>query len=166
MKNNVFVTVNQVMVPGHFAELYDRCQRFADRGINVTLKPQSDLTASHIVDGYTEDMIYKMRTGFPQHASEQEVLQVKLIDNDDKVWYLDQAERFNAFGFNQFEGWKCNSGYQGIVIRGNEVKRSYSCKDANLGTLENGFRIFTYPVICTTPRCVSSADSKLPKEKI
>jgi len=164
-ENNVFVTVNQVMVPEQFMDLYARCMRLHERGINVTLKPQSDPTASKVVDGYTEDMIQLMRRGFPQHVREEELLQVKLIDNDNKVWHLDQAERFNAFGFNKFEGWMCNSGYQGIVIRENEVKRSYSCHDQRLGTLSEGFTIFDKPAICTTPSCVSSADSKIPKCK-
>jgi organic radical activating enzyme len=162
-KNNVFVTVNQVMVPEKFNELYERCQRLHNRGISVTLKPQTDTTARFVVDGYTKDMIFKMRTGFPQHALDEEVLQVKLIDSENKVWYLDQAERFNSFGFNKFSGWKCNSGYQGIVIRSNEVKRSYSCSDQILGTLTEGFTIFNEPRVCTTPTCMSSADSKLPK---
>ena len=166
MSNNVFVTVNQVMVPEKFDELYDRCKRFHDRGINVTLKPQSNPTASFVVDGYSDDMIYKMRTGFPQHIHEQELLQVRLIDNENNVWYLDQAERFNSFGFNKFKGWTCNSGYQGIVIRGNEVKRSYSCKDNILGTLTEGFNIFDKPMSCITDTCVSSADSKIPKCKL
>lgn len=165
MNNDVFVTVNQVMVPEHFDELYNRCIRLHDRGINVTLKPQSDSTASFVIDGYDEDMIHKMRTGFPQHVHEQELLQVRLIDNENKVWYLDQAERFNSFGFNKFKDWTCNSGYQGIVIRQNEVKRSYSCKDHILGTLTDGFKIFDSPKVCVTDSCVSSADSKLPKVK-
>jgi len=165
MDNNVFVTVNQVMVPEKFDELYDRCKRFHDRGINVTLKPQSNPTASFVIDGYTEEMIHKMRTGFPQHVQEQELLQVRLIDNENKIWYLDQAERFNSFGFNKFKGWACNSGYQGIVIRENEVKRSYSCKDDILGTLTEGFKLFDSPKTCITDSCVSSADSKLPKVK-
>ena len=165
-ENNVFVTVNQVMVPEQFMDLYTRCKRFHERGINVTLKPQSDPTASTVVDGYTEDMIQLMRTGFPQHVREEELLQVKLIDDEHKVWHLDQAERFNAFGFNKFEGWMCNSGYQGIVIREDEVKRSYSCHDKRLGTLSEGFTIFDKPTICTTPSCVSSADSKIPKVKL
>jgi len=165
-ENNVFVTVNQVMVPEQFMDLYTRCKRFHERGINVTLKPQSDPTASKVVDGYSEDMIQLMRTGFPQHVHEEELLQVKLIDDEHKVWHLDQAERFNAFGFNKFEGWMCNSGYQGIVIREDEVKRSYSCHDKRLGTLSEGFTIFDKPTICTTPSCVSSADSKIPKVKL
>lgn len=165
MNNDVLVTVNQVMVPEKFDELYNRCIRLHDRGINVTLKPQSDSTASFVVDGYDEDMLYKMRTGFPQYILEQEVLQVKLIDNENKVWYLDQAERFNAFGFNKFNGWKCNSGFQGIVIRSNEVKRSYSCYDKILGTLTEGFTIYDKPKTCMTPSCMSSADSKIPKCK-
>jgi organic radical activating enzyme len=163
MDNGVLVTVNQVMVPEQFEELYKRCDRFHQRGINVTLKPQSNEQANKIVDGYNENMMNVMRTGFPQQVNEQEMYQVKLIDSTQKVWWLDQAERFNSFGFNQFKGWMCNSGYQGIVIRGNEVKRSYSCVDPILGTLTDGFTIFDKPTICTTDRCVSSADSKLPK---
>jgi len=166
MENNVLITINQVMVPEKFDELYDRCRRFNDRGINVTLKPQSDPTASRVVDGYSDEMMNKMRTGFPQHFNDTDVLQVKLIDDENKVWYLDQAERFNAYGFNKFTGWKCNSGYQGIVIRSNEVKRSYSCHDEILGTLTEGFTIFNEPKICTTPSCMSSADSKIPKCKL
>ena len=165
MEQQVYVTVNQVMVPDQFEELYNRCKRFNEKGINVTLKPQSDLTASKVVDGYTEEMIRLMRTGFPQFSNESEVLQVKLIDDEGKVWWIDQAERFNSFGFNNFESWICNSGYQGIVIRGDEVKRSYSCHDKRLGTLSNGFTIFDSPRICTTSSCVSSADSKIPKRK-
>lgn len=166
MGNNVFVTVNQVMVPEHFDELYNRCKRFNDRGINVTLKPQTDLTASYVVDGYTDEMIQLMRTGFPQHHNETDVLQVKLIDKENKVWYIDQAERFNSYGFNKFQGWMCNSGYQGIVIRENEVKRSYSCHDKILGTLSEGFTLFETPTVCITPSCMSSADSKIPKKKL
>lgn len=166
MNEKVFVTVNQVMVPEKFYELYERLCRFNSVGINVTLKPQSDITASSIVEGYTPDMIDKMRTGFPQHIDEQELLQVRLIDVDNKSWYIDQAERFNSFGFNKFSGWMCNSGYQSVIIRGDEVKRSYSCHDTILGTLTGGFKLFDKPVICTTHSCVSSADSKIPKVKI
>jgi len=165
LKNNVFVTVNQVMIPEKFYELYDLCSRLHENGINVTLKPQSDPTANHVVTGYTGHMMYKMRTGFPQKHNSQELMQITLIDQDSKQWQLDQAERFNSFGFNKFYGWVCNAGYQGIVIRGNEVKRSYSCKDMILGTLTDGFTIFDKPTKCTTDTCVSSADSKLPKIK-
>ncbi len=163
MYENVFVTVNQVMVPEKFYELYDRMSRLHQRGINVTLKPQSNETASAIVEGYTEDMIHKMQTGFPQTAHNEEVYQIRLNDGV-KDYYFDQAERFNAFGFNKFTNWSCNSGYQSVIIRGNEVKRSYSCHDMALGTLEN-FELFKEPKRCITPTCVSSADSKIPKRK-
>ncbi len=162
-ENNVFVTVNQVMVPEQFDDLYARCKRMNDAGINVTLKPQSDPNASKVVDGYTEDQYIMMRNGFHQHVNDQELLQVKLIDDVGNVWYIDQAERFNSFGFNRFNGWSCNSGYQSVIIRENEVKRSYSCHDAILGTLDKGFKLFNEPKVCTTPTCVSSADSKIPK---
>jgi len=164
MYEQVFVTVNQVMVPEKFFDLYDRMKRLHDRGINVTLKPQSDPTASFIVDGYTEEMITLMRTGFPQRVSEEEVYQIKLND-EIKDYYLDQAERFNAFGFNRFQDWTCNAGYQSIVVRENEVRRAYSCKEMPLGTITEGFKIFDKPKHCVTETCVSSADSKIPKRK-
>jgi hypothetical protein len=166
MNESVYVTINQVMVPEKFYELYERCQRFNERGINVTLKPQSDPTASLVVDGYTEDMIHKMQTGFPQQAQGEEAYQIALYDTGNIEYLFDQAERFNAFGFNKFHGWNCNSGYQSVIIRSNEVKRSYSCHDRPLGTLTDGFELFNSPIVCSTPSCVSSADSKIPKVKI
>ncbi len=165
MYETVHVTVNQVMVPAKFYELYDRMERLHSRGINVTLKPQSNPTASGIVDGYTEDMIHKMQTGFPQRFDGEEVYQIALYDKNNTEYLFDQAERFNAFGFNKFQGWSCNSGYQSVIIRGNEVKRSYSCHDQPLGTLTDGFNLITKPRECITPSCVSSADSKIPKIK-
>ena len=166
MHELVHVTVNQVMVPEKFYELYERLERFAKRGINVTLKPMSDPTASGIVDGYTEDMIHILRTGFPQQINGEETYQIALYEADGTEHLFDQAERFNAFGFNQFTDWSCNAGYQSVIIRGNEVKRSYSCHDLPLGNLLTGFDLFKQPQRCITPSCVSSADSKIPKCKI
>jgi organic radical activating enzyme len=166
MEGGVFVTINQVMVPEHFEEYYERCNRFADKGINVTLKPQSDPTASRIVDGYTDKQIDQLQTGFPQNFKGQEVLQIYLEDPKGNNYMLDQAERFNAFGFNKFVDWNCNAGYQSCIIRGNEVKRAYSCHDDILGNLDKGFKLFNGPRKCITPTCVSSADSKIPKVKL
>ena len=164
MDDGVHVTINQVMVPDQFYELYQRLQRFANRGINVTLKPQSDPTASRVVDGYSPRMIELMQEGFPQKIMGENLYQISLYDADDNEYLFDQAERFNAFNFNKFENWSCNSGYQSVIIRGDEVKRSYSCHDQPLGNLEN-FTLFPSPQLCTTPSCVSSADSKIPKCK-
>ena len=163
MYENVFVTVNQVMVPDQFYQLYERCERLHKRGINITLKPQSDPTASFVVDGYTEEMINLMQTGFPQRNQGEELYQISLYDNNGNEYFFDQAERFNAFGFNKFKNWTCNSGYQSVIIRSNEVKRSYSCHDQPLGTLTEGFKLFDSPRVCVTETCVSSADSKIPK---
>ena len=163
MKGGVYVTINQVMVPEMFQELYERLQRFAARGINVTLKPQSDPTASFIIDGYTTDQIEKMQKGFPQEWNGEEVYQIRLTDVSGSTHFIDQAERLNAYGFNKFEGWNCNAGYQSCIIRGNEVKRAYSCSDEPLGTLQDGFTLFKTPSKCVTATCVSSADSKIPK---
>ena len=165
MDENVYVTINQVMVPEQFWEYYERCERFHRQGINITLKPQSDPTASYVVSGYTDEMIQLMQQGFPQEANGEEIYQIALYDQEGRQHLFDQAERFNAFGFNKFKNWMCNSGYQSVIIRGNEVKRSYSCHDAPLGTLEN-FTLFKGPVSCMTASCVSSADSKIPKCKL
>lgn len=165
INDNVHVTINQVMVPEHFYELHERCDRFHRRGINVTLKPQSDPTASFVVSGYTSDMIDLMQCGFPQQSKGEELYNIELFDDAGGKYLFDQAERFNAFNFNNFQGWLCHSGYQSVIIRSNEVKRSYSCHDKMLGTLTDGFELFKEPKKCITQSCVSSADSKIPKVK-
>jgi len=159
MKEGVLVTINQVMVPELWKEYYERSLRFIDRGIHVTLKPQSDPTASFVVSGYTEE-----QTTILQTESEQDTPQVRLKDAQGVTYELDQAERLNAFGFNKFKGWNCNAGYQSCIIRGDEVKRAYSCSDEPLGTLKDGFTLFKTPSKCVTDTCVSSADNKIPKE--
>lgn len=159
MKQGVLVTINQVMVPELWKEYYERSLRFIDRGIHVTLKPQSDPTASFVVSGYTEE-----QTKILQTESEQDTPQVRLKDAQGVTYELDQAERLNAFGFNKFKGWNCNAGYQSCIIRGDEVKRAYSCSDEPLGTLKDGFTLFKTPSKCVTDTCVSSADNKIPKE--
>jgi len=165
MNDGVLVTINQVMVPDSFDEYYDRCSRFSERGINVTLKPQSDPTASFVVKGYTEEQIHKMQTNFPQNNQGEKVLQMYFEDIKGNNYGLDQAERMNAFGFNKFKDWTCAAGHQSCVIRGVEVKRAYSCAEEPLGTLTGGFTLFKAPSKCITGTCVSSADSKIPKWK-
>ena len=166
MHDLVHVTINQVMVPDQFFETLERCNRFRKRGINVTLKPQSDPTASKLVDGYTDEMIGIMQTGFPQQSDGEETYQIALYEQDGTEHLFDQAERFNAFGFNKFKGWRCNSGFQSVIIRGNQIKRSYSCHDKPLGNVLTGFKLFEDPQLCSTPTCVSSADSKIPKIRV
>ena len=192
-EHDVQVTINQVMVPEWFDELYDESLYFHNRGINVTLKPQSDPTASKVVEGYTKEMLDKLYNGMPQRAFTEsknvhvtrpkatfkkqpdpiyqpdkkipQHFQVEFKDKENKEWYMDQAERFNAFNFNKFGGWECSSGYRSIIIRepDGSIKRSYSCHDKPLGNIETGFRLFDKPVRCISPTCVSSADSKIPK---
>lgn len=195
-ENDIQVTINMVMVPEWFERDWENALFFHEKGINVTLKPQSDPTASKIVDGYTDNMKHRLWNGMPQRAYTEikrswvsrptpsfslppgapddntthvpTHMQIELIDKDGKKWYMDQAERFNAFNFNKFEGWTCNAGYQGIIIREPDgtIKRSYSCHDVPLGNIETGFKIFDKPMLCITKSCVSSADSKLPKRKL
>ena len=195
-EHDVQVTINMVMVPQWFERDWDNALFFHDQGINVTLKPQSDPTASFVVDGYTEEQLQKLYNGMPQRAytdkkrkwanrpkpkfsllPPMEVstgeripahYQVELEDSNGDKYYMDQAERFNAFNFNKFKGWSCNAGYSGIIIRepDGSIKRSYSCRDVPLGNIETGFKLFDSPMPCITDSCVSSADSKIPKRRI
>lgn len=194
-ENDIQVTINMVMVPEWFEKDYNNALFFHEQGINVTLKPQSDPTASKVVEGYTDDMKKTLWNGMPQRAYTEtkrvwnsrpkpkfelpkEVtgendttvpahFQIEFTDKDNNKWYMDQAERFNAFNFNQFKGWNCNAGYQGIIIRepDGSIKRSYSCSDNPLGNIETGFKLFDKPMPCISESCVSSADSKIPKRK-
>ena len=53
--------------------------------------------------------------------------QIEFVDKEGNPWFMDQAERFNAFNFNNFHGWECSSGYRSIIIREPDgtIKRSY-----------------------------------------
>ena len=189
---DIQVTINQVMIPDRFEELWDEALYFHERGINVTLKPQSDPSASFIVDGYTDDMLERLHNGMPQRgfteiksqiirpSPKQQLdlryettgvpqhMQVEFEDSKGDKYYMDQAERFNAFNFNKFKGWNCDSGYRSIIIREPDgaIKRSYSCDDEPLGYIDKGFKLFEKRMPCITNSCVSSADSKIPKRKI
>jgi hypothetical protein len=193
-EHDVQITINMVMVPAWFDRDYENALFFHNQGINVTLKPQSDPTANFVVSGYTEEQMKQLHNGMPQRAYTEskrkwndrpkakfEVpphmagendssvpahMQVEFTDKYGKKWYMDQAERFNAFGFNNFKGWECNSGFQGIIIRepDGSIKRSYSCSDTPLGNIVTGFKLFDKPMTCISNSCVSSADSKLPKK--
>jgi organic radical activating enzyme len=198
-EHDIQVTINQVMVPEWFDRDWENALFFHNQGINVTLKPQSDPTASRVVDGYTPEQMKTLHNGMPQRsytekkaAEAQRIvrpkptfevpkwilgvndksvpanMQVEFEDSTGKKWYMDQAERFNAFNFNNFHGWECNSGFQGIIIRepDGSIKRSYSCADEPIGNIETGFQLFTKPMPCISKSCVSSADSKIPKRKV
>ncbi len=199
MEHDVQVTINMVLVPEWFERDWDNAMYFHNRGINVTLKPQSDPTASFVVKGYTDKQLEIMRNGMPQRSYTDEIqkttgkkiirpkpaksmwnqdvihgddknvppiMQVEFEDSKGKKWYMDQAERFNAFNFNKFKGWECTSGFKGIIIRepDGSIKRSYSCADEPLGYIESGFKLFDSPKPCISESCVSSADSKIPKK--
>jgi len=198
MEYDIQVTINMVLVPERFDVDWDNALYFHNRGINVTLKPQSDPTASFVVKGYTDKQLEIMQNGMPQRAYTDDlqkttgkkiirpkpaktmwnqdvmngddkgvppIMQVEFEDSKGKKWYMDQAERFNAFNFNKFKGWDCTSGFKGVIIRepDGSIKRSYSCADEPLGYIESGFKLFDKPKPCISESCVSSADSKIPK---
>ncbi len=200
-EKGIFITINIVMIPQVFKKLWIDAHYFHHAGLNVTLKPQSNPTATAVVDGYAPWMRELMKKGLPQQHKKNSLVrkssvrtskntlnqlvkkkeqtpkknsqsithsfQVEMNANDGKKWYIDQAERFNAFGFNNFKGWECSSGYRSIIIREPDgaIKRSYSCRDEPLGYIDKGFQLFDKPQKCISKSCVSSADSKIPKRK-
>ena len=161
--NGVRITINMVMIPEKFWTLTDHVLYFKERGIHTTLKPQSNPTATKVVDGYT-----KRQLDILHNESQTPQMEIELIDSKGIVHEMDQAERFNAFNFNEFKGWICSSGYRSIIIREpcGSIKRSYSCSDIPLGNIQTGFKLFDKPMPCITDNCVSSADSKIPKRKV
>ena len=68
MAYDIQVTINMVLVPERFDVDWDNALYFHNRGINVTLKPQSDPTASFVVKGYTDKQLEIMQNGMPQRA--------------------------------------------------------------------------------------------------
>lgn len=192
--HSIQITVNTVMVPEIFDQLLKQCEYILSRNINVTLKPQSNSSAEYVVKNYTKDQLKILQNNMPQQdflnnfgkkiiqrpkpkwkdgkdpaANDEKLktMQLEIVDENNQRWYLDQAERMNAFDFNKFQGWICSSGWRSIIIRepDGSVKRSYSCQDEPLGWIETGFRLFSEPKPCITPTCVSSADSKIPKKQ-
>ena len=198
LENDVQVTINMVMVPERFEKLWELAMWFHDAGINVTLKPQSNPSATAVVAGYAPEQMDRLQLGLPQQDYTRErmiglnkksmrpvaklpfiqaprapslkgaIFQMELTDESGQRWFMDQAERLNAFQFNRFKGWECSAGYRSLIIREPDglVKRSYSCQDRPLGHIETGFELFKSVRPCETDSCVSSADSKIPKRKM
>ena len=193
-EHDVQITINCVMVPQWFWQIWEEVEYFHERGINVTLKPQSNPNATRIVDGYTDEMLELLHNGMPQRGFTEskrkyverpkptfvkrpdpiyweennnvpQHFQVEFRDTEGKFWFMDQAERFNAFEFNNFKDWECSAGYRSIIIRepDGSIKRSYSCADEPLGFIDKEFELFDKPMPCLSNSCVSSADSKIPK---
>ena len=166
--DGVFITINIVMEPKVFDELMETAHYFHSKGLNVTLKPQSNPFAEFILPDYTQDQLDVLHNGMKQEEnSKAPLMNVRMEDDKGKIWYVDQAERFNAFHFNKFKGWECASGYRNIILREpcGSIKRSHSCNDEPIGHIETGFKLFNKPKICITATCVSSADSKIPKQR-
>lgn len=165
--NGVHVTINIVMVPEIFDKLWEVAQYFHSKELNVTLKPQSDPYAEFVVE-YTQDQSDILHNKMKQKDGKMPAMRVRMKDDENNTWYLDEAERFNAFDFNNFKGWECASGYRNIIIREpcGSVKRSHSCNEPAIGHVETGFKLHDKPQVCvSSTRCVSSADSKVPKRR-
>lgn len=173
------ITINIVMVPQNFYPLLDIAREFHEQKINVTLKPATNAKVTGLMDGYNEEMLEIIKMGMPQYdygnadKSTKEYgsvpeMQFELLDADGKKWYLDQAERLNGFGFNNFEGWECAAGYSScsIVEPLGIVKRGNSCVDKPLGYAGSPLSLFDNIKACKTQApCCCTSDSKVPKRR-
>ena len=59
---------------------------------------------------------------------------------------MDPQNALMSFNFNNFEGWRCNAGYSGIIIResdGSGKKELFH--DALPGNIETGFNRLKNP---------------------
>jgi hypothetical protein len=118
-----------------------------------------------LVDGYTDEMLYQMQTAFQQKDNMGiDYNQMAVEDIDGNTYVLDSAERLNAYQFVKFKGWNCNAGYQSVVIRKEEMIRSFTCSCQALGTT-SAFKLNTAPTECIMDQCVTSADTKIPRCK-
>ena len=78
---DIQVTINCVMVPEWFWQIMDEVMYFHERGINVTLKPQSDPHANFVVAGYTDAMLEQLHNGMPQRAYTETKRQIPKTKN-------------------------------------------------------------------------------------
>lgn len=108
--------VNRVMNPARVDEQYARCRRFYDLGINVSLRPMSVLDGTKLVDGYTGDMLHLMKLDLPGYSANQKNMPNEVGRRFRESYYLDLAERMNAYNFNYFKDWGCSAGYQSVVL--------------------------------------------------
>ena len=191
---DIRLTVNIVMVPEHFYKLLKCAEYLVENQVHVTLKPQSNENASAIVSDYSEEMMGILKsfsapriapsqqsqfkrppskyesgdiTNADPNAGTNPSMYLEMLDSQGSHWFMDQAERLNSFDFNSFSDWDCSAGYRSLIIRepGGVVKRGYSCSDRPLGTLDSGFSLLPTVYPCKTKKCISSADSKIPKRK-
>ena len=94
-EHDVQVTINQVMVPEWFERDWDNALFFHNQGINVTLKPQSDPTASKVVDGYTDEMKKRLWNGMPQRAyTEAKAQQKNYVERPKPTFMIDEDDDY------------------------------------------------------------------------
>ena len=192
--NSVQQTIIIVMIPALWDVLYADAAYFRSRGQNVTLRPLITADGSRVVDEYDDGMLRIMQTSMLhqlQHgptnrpngtaptvplveiATNEEPDRIiepltELKDKTGTTYYLDTASRMTTLDFTHFKGWACNAGFQSAVVRepAGTVHRGLACRDAPLGHVDTGFRLFDGAVPCITETCVSGFDSKLPKRRL
>ena len=81
-ENDVQITINMVMVPEWFERDWENALYFHSRGINVTLKPQSDPTASRVVDGYTKEQLERL--------TDKEIISIPFWVNQENLFHIDK----------------------------------------------------------------------------
>jgi MoaA/NifB/PqqE/SkfB family radical SAM enzyme len=158
--------VNIVLVHDNFDEMYNHAIYFYNNDIDTQTKIQLDYIDGETFEKkYTEEQLNKIKNSFSK--KEKPTYLFKMIDKNNKEYYIDNLERLLGLNFNRYKDWICEAGYRSIIITepSGDVKRHFMCKDKPLGNIETGFELYNKPRKCITEICGSSADCKIPKWK-
>jgi len=160
----IYLQINIVLVHNNFDRMWEYAKYFYDQGISVQAKIEVEYRNNTTIEKpYTEDQLDKIKNGFPRITETNYTFE--MIDQNNKVYEVDNIERVIGLGFNRFKGWECDTGYRSIIIHepSGLVKRHYLCNDEPLGHIEKGFELYDSPKECITEICGSCADCKIPK---
>jgi hypothetical protein len=169
--HDIFTSINIIMVPKMWDRLIDDAEFFYDQGHNVAIGPQ-DIGHEGKQASYTDDQWHMMQTAFPHrglHRPKQAFSPIKrpteyeLHAPDGAVTAM-SVTSLSAHGYTRYEGWQCHAGFQSVNISATGVVyRGIRCRDDQLGTLQDGFRLLDRPEPCITSVCGCNFDLNLPK---
>lgn len=152
LDNNVDVSINQVVGPDNFDEVFENLKFLNDLPVKIYYKVQKNNQGDGIVVGYTQEQLEKLSGGSD--------VQGIYLNNE---WHPN-IDIVNINGWNNFKGWSCTAGYQGIAIFNDIVHRGViGCNKEKLGHLKD-FVLYDQKKPCVTDkRCRCSVDLELPK---
>jgi hypothetical protein len=154
LENKIDVSINQVVGPDNFDEVFENLEFLNDLPVKIYYKVQKNNQGDGIVVGYTQEQLDRLSDGSD--------VQGIYLNNE---WHPN-IDIVNIKGWNNFKGWRCAAGYQGIAIFNDTVHRGViGCNREKLGHLTD-FVLYDQKKLCVTDkRCRCSVDLELPKTR-